>query len=749
MLAEMREGIQVATGKKKGRRKAVTVGRLVPAGLDVGDEAALKFKKCCLAVKCFDGLQFLQNMDLAGRKKYLKVESSFFRHQSFGVLCREKELYGFAFVDRDIDLLAQSPPVILLQFTDYHGLRNALLALQGNMKTSSHVRFILVYTPVFAYEPVLKGLKQLTELPLQDVLLDPASAKFEFTPSSELRIVAEKLQARKHFEEALSPVGQGLKFDEAQRAALIGALTSRVSLIQGPPGTGKSFIGAQIARCIYRYSKYKILVISYTNHALDQFLEDLLKVSIPEDDMVRIGAKAKCTPTTAPLILSGQNCKYRRSRDAWNIINSLKMDAQASAEKLTSAFSYYQQLSISWEDISENLEFSANDRPFYEALLVPTGNAGWKTAGKRGKTVGPDYLYQRWRKGEDAGIFKQTTADHGAVWAMPKSIREGHIERWVRLMVEERLEAIQGCAQEFNDIHGKIQTHFGENDVHTLLQKRVIGCTTTGAAKYSKMIGAAKPDVILVEEAGEILESHILTAMAPTVKQLILIGDHKQLRPKVNNYALTVEKDDGFDLNRSLFERMIMQGAPHTTLCKQHRMVPEISIFPRKLTYPELLDGPKTSGRLAILGLQDRVIFLNHGKQEDSDGAVSDRRDGDAKASKKNLFEAEMVLRCLKYLGQQGYGTDHIVILTPYLGQLRVLSDLLRRNQHDPEISEFDRFELIRAGLLSQAAAKLDRKPVRISTIGRSISFSRRHRDRLTNNQITTREKRVILLLLL
>jgi len=88
------------------------------------------------------------------------------------------------------------------------------------------------------------------------------------------------------------------------------------------------------------------------------------------------------------------------------------------------------------------------------------------------------------------------------------------------------------------------------------------------------------------------------------------------------------------------------------------------------------------------------------------------------KESKKNLFEADMVLRCVKYLGQQGYSNNQIVVLAPYLGQIRVLQQLLRENQHDPELSEMDKMELIRAGLISEAAAKLDKKPLRLSTVG-------------------------------
>jgi hypothetical protein len=53
----------------------------------------------------------------------------------------------------------------------------------------------------------------------------------------------------------------------------------------------------------------------------------------------------------------------------------------------------------------------------------------------------------------------------------------------------------------------------------------------------------APAGIVLVEEAGELLEAHVLTSLSPSTKHLILIGDHKQLRPKVSQsgcpYAVT------------------------------------------------------------------------------------------------------------------------------------------------------------------------------------------------------------------
>jgi superfamily I DNA and/or RNA helicase len=45
------------------------------------------------------------------------------------------------------------------------------------------------------------------------------------------------------------------------------------------------------------------------------------------------------------------------------------------------------------------------------------------------------------------------------------------------------------------------------------------------------------PKVLLVEEAGQVLEAHILACLVPSVEHLICIGDPLQLRPTLNNYG--------------------------------------------------------------------------------------------------------------------------------------------------------------------------------------------------------------------
>lgn len=146
-------------------------------------------------------------------------------------------------------------------------------------------------------------------------------------------------------------------------------------------------------------------------------------------------------------------------------------------------------------------------------------------------------------------------------------------------------------------------------------------------------------------------------------------------------------------------------------------MRPEISSLIRHLTYPDLIDAPKTQNRPDIHGLQDNIVFIDHDKPEDSNASIADRRDLGAKSSKQNSFEAKMVLKIVKYLAQQGYRTEDLVVLTPYLGQLHKLQETLKA-ETDPVLNDLDTFELVRAGLVVPGTSKAKKNPLRLATIG-------------------------------
>ena len=77
-----------------------------------------------------------------------------------------------------------------------------------------------------------------------------------------------------------------LGLNESQFMAFHAALTKEFAVIQGPPGTGKTYMGLKIAQALHENRKLwvdkedevtPILMVAYTNHALDQFLEGLYR----------------------------------------------------------------------------------------------------------------------------------------------------------------------------------------------------------------------------------------------------------------------------------------------------------------------------------------------------------------------------------------------------------------------------------------------------------------------------------------
>ena len=62
-----------------------------------------------------------------------------------------------------------------------------------------------------------------------------------------------------------------------------------------------------------------------------------------------------------------------------------------------------------------------------------------------------------------------------------------------------------------------------------------------------------KTEVLVVEEAAQILEAHLITSLNPHTEHMVLIGDHQQLRPSVNCLSMQTK----YNLNISMFERLI------------------------------------------------------------------------------------------------------------------------------------------------------------------------------------------------
>ncbi|KAL8800714.1 MAG: hypothetical protein Q9182_004986 [Xanthomendoza sp. 2 TL-2023] len=667
MLGELREEIRIALGQKKGRHRGIVINGLDVLGVDCGTENG--------------------------------------------------EITAFPSIHRDADLLAAMPPVISIKFVDAAEASLAKTLLK--LKTCQVIKLVQIDTAIFAYEPILHSLQRMKTLPLANELLfwTPGTSIGQ-PPNAPSRVIDNLEQNPPSDLRAWTGSSKPIVLDGSQHASLVASLKQTVSLIQGPPGTGKSFIGALTAKIIHDFTSKNILVVCFTNHALDQFLEDLLDIGIPGSAMLRLGNIGKATQRLKALGLHEQATSEKLSRAAWSTIQELKASVENQATKLSKAFERFMKTSITRNDLMEYLDFLSDDINYFEAFTVPRSEDGSRIVGRRGKSINNLYLLDQWCSGQNRGVLSSfpMTAEALRAWALPRHARQSLIDKWSMAILEERVSELCKIAVEHDKTQRQLDETFQTKNINVIQSKRVIGCTTTAAAKYAHELRAASRDALLVEEAGEIFESHVLTALGERTTQLILIGDHKQLRPKAANYELTVEKGEGYDINRSLFERLVLKGFPHHVLTQQHRMRPEISSLVRSLTYPELLDAPKTKGRPSLRGFRDNLIFVDHRHPEDDLQDTANWRDMTSLSSKQNKFEAEMVLKCVKYLAQQGYGSDKIVVLTPYVGQLRLLQQVLSA-ENDPVLNDLDTADLVRAGLVLPSTNKRSQRKLRLACI--------------------------------
>ncbi|PQE16470.1 nfx1-type zinc finger-containing 1 protein [Rutstroemia sp. NJR-2017a BBW] len=689
MLGEIRDEVQKLKGLKPGRHKGMTFDHLEVEGVDFGGDN--NRQPWGLRFKCRDELPQLKKIkQLQKRIEYLREHRHVIRQGTTGCLFVDDEPVAFPAINRNEDELVKNLARIIVQFQDERTVSYAMMKL----RTAQRVKLVQLDT------------SDMNEVPLAEELLSYDKDRPLKAPSFQPQHLKNKItnMAGKDLSSLLK-TKKAVILDASQIDALLAIAFQQVSVIQGPPGTGKSFIGALGAKILHDFTKQTILVVCFTNHALDQFLEDLLDIGIPSTAMVRLGAKS--TDRTKMLSLKEQ-ASSRISVAQRNQIQKLSDKLRQHEIRFKDAFQRFAATNFNKQQIMEYLEFLPGDLPFIDAFTVPPHlDGGMTQVGRRGKAITKYYLLGRWIRGESTAGSLQRVQPRGtaSVWKMDRDLRNKTISNWQSDILQELVDEIHRIGKQFNDDQGAKDAIFGENEAKNIRSKRIIACTTTAAAKYSSAIQSAAP------------------ALGKDTQQLILIGDHKQLRPKCNSYALKVEQGDGYNLDMSLFERLVIDGYPHVTLTKQHRSRPEISSIIRHLTYPDLIDAPSTMNREDLRGFRDNVIFMDHRHPEDEVSVQELRDQSNATSSRQNEFEAAMVLKCVRYLAQQGYGSDKLVVLTPYVAQLRLLLDKLK-TENDPILNDLDKFDLIRAGLYVDTGSKSSKPSLRISTVGGCSFFT-------------------------
>ncbi|GES66835.1 P-loop containing nucleoside triphosphate hydrolase protein [Aspergillus terreus] len=605
-------------------------------------------------------------------------------------------------------------------------------ASQGNTSPISLVEFPGVLLPSF--QPTLlalQGMQRAADVPMSEFLVprdeETTSMLVDVPPpvyaaahgfSFDLKCLMEdgsSLKVDSSGPVDLEGLQQGSTLDDAQASALVHSLRRKIGLIQGPPGTGKSYTGVALIKVLLankatvRKGLGPIICVCYTNHALDQLLEDLLDHNITSQ-IIRIGSQSKSErlqPLNLRTVSRGVEKTRLERQSQWRLHEALdEHEEQFLRLRLNSTGSPH----------SVKYYLERHQLVHYRQLFEKD-----KDGFQRQTQGSPVNTIQSWLRGGKQSRAAARSVEELAnvhVDMMTAPERKALYTYWVeehRANTHVRAQAVFSAHMDTKASWDRIRD---EMDLRCLRAADVIGVTTTGLARNLKMLRRLPSKVLVCEEAGEVLEAHMLTSLLPSLEQVVLIGDHQQLRPQIQNYDLSRESTAGrqYSLDTSLFERLVEPDdgvgvqIPFCTLETQRRMHPSISQLIRDTLYPRLQDAPSVLGYPEVTGMRKRLFWLDHRAPE---GNASDEEA--MAASHWNDHEIQLTVALVNHLLRQGtYQSGDIAVLTPYLGQLH----RIRRKLSESfiiTVGERDQEDLANAGFVDEP--RLERPALSKSTL--------------------------------
>ncbi|EFA77791.1 NF-X1-type Zn finger-containing protein [Heterostelium album PN500] len=596
--------------------------------------------------------------------------------------------------------------------------------------------FLMIESPSYfeAYKNVLKSLKDINvdTIPFQQYLLDcsidtkpPAyilkNPYIKFL--STFDVVEHDNQSIEDWENEISNEIQSFptkldELDQSQLNSIEHCLNTEVSLIQGPPGTGKTFIGLKLFELLHRHTKHRdgpVLLISYTNHALDQFVQGCLNTT---KNIIRLGNRSKdpdleqfnirnhikrtksqyqyinemdgivveIRNTLNRMVAVSGKLTFKDLRNLKNVyhLESISYRGKASIHAwLNSCTPILNQQNSTYTKVHQSFPIPKQQRKqqdqlheedemdeemveeLIESRIFDFGGSRHKEQKEhRDEVQEIDISLPLWIIEQKSTSFK----DMYDISNLPLDQRVLLYRHWQKQKIHWYLSKLNDLKSRYEYLSGvlldweRVQTRIA------LKSADVVAATTTGASRLKRVIEAVKPRIIIIEEAAEVLESHIVATLTTSAEHLIMIGDHKQLKPSSQVYQLSKK----YNLGMSLFERIVKNGMGFKTLEIQRRMVPNISQFVKPV-YPHLIDHPSVIERFIkvqkVDGMPSNVFFLDHRHMENSN-----------ESSKSNIFEADFVVRLAEYIVQHNYSPNNIAILTPYTGQLILIRSRAKKN---------------------------------------------------------------------
>lgn len=422
-----------------------------------------------------------------------------------------------------------------------------------------------------------------------------------------------------------------------------------------------------------------IIIVTYTNHAGDQLGEHLHHAGV--EKIIRIGGGSKSEVLQDCNLKVVSRKEQRTKHESWMYFKIHENRENEIDPLFEDAIDDINALNSSSSTALKNFILSRWPHHHRELFEQSVDADGFQQVRSR-QAKNPQTVLRNWPSEgrSNSGAPRSAKVLKGASLAsMSKDERYKLRRIWENDFQQELEDKLMEAVETQSDFKLQKEALSEETDLRCLRAANVIIMTTSGLAMHLNMLRKLHSRVLLCEEAGEVLEAHLLTTLLPSIEHAILIGDHEQLRPGVQNNELKSENRRGaqYSLDISLFERLVHPGSgiqrlPYNTLETQRRMHPSISQLVRGTLYPTLKDADNVKNYPPVVGMRKRLVWLDHAHLE------ADSQPGSDKTEFWNKFEVEMTTELVHHLVRQGeYGADEIAVITPYKGQLKHLRDSL------------------------------------------------------------------------
>jgi len=385
------------------------------------------------------------------------------------------------------------------------------------------------------------------------------------------------------------------------------------------------------------------------------------------DNIIRVGGQSKST------ILANKNLRIRSQSEAKTMTErTILRETISRLEEYEEMIAHKVRLlrdvgNLEWHATGIYLQ-NTYPRVYSQFVMVSNGNDA---------TGGPGNAFVQWRLESSSRTVDEPEETMDMILEKANedihqlSIPSRHrlLKCWMSEMFSHSGKELFELLESNNEQKQRRGNVYEEIDRRCLKNADVIGVTTAGFAHRISILRHIDAKVTICEEAGQILEGHLLSALLPSLEHLIQIGDHSQLRPPINDYRLSTEGPYGsrYQLDRSMFERLSTSnhGKPSLSFLNvQRRMRPDISRILKGTVYPELRDHKSVKNIPDVVGMRKSVYWLHHTNQEDGFGQAR------AHKSYSNDWEVEIIHRLVRHIVRQGvYSLDDIAILTPYAEQ--------------------------------------------------------------------------------